>query len=39
MVRLKGLTCSERAKALIGIAHPNFREELTRAAQKMHLIV
>ena len=39
MVRLRGLTCSERAKALIGIAHPNFREELTREARKMHLIV
>lgn len=39
VVRLKGLTCSERAKALIGIAHPNFREELTEAAKKMHLIV
>ncbi|MEG1633583.1 MAG: acetyl-CoA hydrolase/transferase C-terminal domain-containing protein [Oscillospiraceae bacterium] len=39
MVRLKGLTCSERAKALIGIAHPNFREELTYEAQKMHIIV
>lgn len=39
MVRLKGLTCSERAKALISIAHPNFREELTKAAKEMHLIV
>lgn len=39
MIRLKGLTCSERAKALISIAHPNFREELTRAAKEMHIIV
>ncbi|MBM6869380.1 4-hydroxybutyrate--acetyl-CoA CoA transferase [Pseudoflavonifractor phocaeensis] len=39
MVRLKGLTCSQRAKALISIAHPNFREELTREAKNMHLIV
>lgn len=39
MARLRGLTCSERAKALIGIAHPNFRAELTDAARRMHLIV
>ena len=39
MVRLKGLTCAQRAKALISIAHPNFREELTQAAKKMHLII
>ena len=39
IVRLKGMTCSERAKALIGIAHPNFRDELTHAAKKMHIIV
>lgn len=39
MVRLKGLTCSQRAKALIQIAHPNFREELTQAAKRMHLMV
>lgn len=39
MVRLKGMSCSERAKALISIAHPNFREELTRAAKEMHIIV
>ncbi len=38
MVRLKGLTCAQRAKALISIAHPNFKEELTKAAQEMHLI-
>lgn len=39
IARLKGMTCSERAKALIGIAHPNFREELTEQAKKMHLII
>ena len=39
MVRLKGLTCSERARALISIAHPNFREELTKAAKDMHIII
>ncbi len=39
MARLKGLTCSQRARALIGIAAPAFREELTEAAKKMHIIV
>ncbi len=31
-VDLKGKSVSERAKALISIAHPDFREELTQAA-------
>jgi itaconate CoA-transferase len=31
-VDLKGLSLPQRAKALIGIAHPNFREELTQQA-------
>lgn len=39
IVRLKGMTCTERAKALIRIAHPDFRDALTTAAKKMHLIV
>ncbi len=39
LVRLKGLTCSERAKAIISIAHPAFRDELTAAAKKMHIII
>jgi itaconate CoA-transferase len=30
---LKGLSTSERAKALIGLAHPKFRDELTAAAK------
>ncbi len=30
---LKGLSMNERAKALIGLAHPKFREELTAAAK------
>ncbi|MCX7780120.1 MAG: 4-hydroxybutyrate--acetyl-CoA CoA transferase [Negativicutes bacterium] len=38
VAKLKGKTASQRAKALIAIAHPKFREELTRAAQKLHLI-
>jgi hypothetical protein len=29
---------TERAHALIGLAHPQFREELTAAAKKLNLI-
>ncbi len=38
MVNLKGRSLSERADLLIGIAHPDFRDELREAAQQMHLI-
>ena len=38
VAQLRGKSASERAKALIEIAHPNFREELTHAARKMHLL-
>ena len=30
MVNLKGLSVPERAKAIIGLAHPDFRPELRR---------
>ncbi len=33
--RLTGLTVKERTRALIGIAHPKFRDELSEKAQKM----
>ncbi len=33
--RLTGLNVKERTRALIGISHPGFREELTEKAQKM----
>lgn len=36
---LKGKTAGERAKALIAIAHPDFRAELTAAAKKMNLMI
>ncbi len=36
--RLKGLGAAERARALIGIAHPAFRDELTAAARAARLI-
>jgi acyl-CoA hydrolase len=35
---LHGLNLEERAKSLIGIAHPDFREELERAARAHRLI-
>lgn len=38
VVRLRGLSARERARALIGIAHPDFRAELTEQAEKLHLI-
>jgi acyl-CoA hydrolase len=38
MVNLKGKSVAERAKALISIAHPDFREELEREAYEHRLI-
>ncbi len=35
MINLKGLSTWERAKAIISIAHPDFREQLIRDAEKM----
>jgi hypothetical protein len=35
---LKGLSSTERTNALIALAHPEFREELTKAAKQLHLI-
>ncbi|HOK01414.1 MAG TPA: acetyl-CoA hydrolase/transferase C-terminal domain-containing protein [Spirochaetota bacterium] len=37
IVQLKGKSTWERAEALIGIAHPNFREELIAEAEKMNI--
>jgi itaconate CoA-transferase len=37
-VNLKGLSSTERAKALIALAHPEFRDELSEAAKQQHLI-
>lgn len=37
-VRLRGKSQRERAKSLISIAHPNFRDELKFQARKMNLI-
>ncbi len=38
MVNLKGLCVAERARAMISIAHPDFREELEREAHEQRLI-
>jgi acyl-CoA hydrolase len=38
MVNLKGKSVAERTKALISIAHPDFREELERQAHKHRMI-
>lgn len=37
-VNLKGKSTRERALNIIGIAHPNFRDELLREAENMYLI-
>jgi acyl-CoA hydrolase len=37
-VNLKGKSVAERAQALIGIAHPDFRESLEREAREKRLI-
>ena len=37
-VNLKPLTAEARARALISLAHPDFREELTEQARKLHIL-
>ena len=36
-VNVKGLSVSQKAEALISIAHPQFREELVKEAEKMKI--
>ena len=38
LVNLKGKSVAERAKALIGLAHPDFREALEREARTLGLL-
>ena len=38
MVNLKGRSVAERARALISIAHPDFRERLEREAHENRLV-
>ncbi len=38
VAQLRGRTAKQRAKALIAIAHPKFRDELTEAAARQYLL-
>ncbi|MBE5730636.1 MAG: acetyl-CoA hydrolase/transferase family protein [Clostridia bacterium] len=38
VVNLRGLSVADRAKAIISIAHPSFRDELTQKAKELGLI-
>lgn len=38
VAQLRGKSAKQRAQELIGIAHPNFRAELTEQAQRRHLL-
>jgi acyl-CoA hydrolase len=38
MAALRGASLKERSKALISIAHPDFRDELLEGAKKWYLI-
>lgn len=37
MVNIKGMSAWQRAEAIISIAHPEFRDELIEAADKMKI--
>lgn len=37
MVNVKGLSTWEKAEAIISIAHPDFRDELIKEAENMHI--
>ena len=39
IAKLRGKTLSQRVKALISIAHPKFRDELTYAAKKQNIMI
>lgn len=39
IARLRGRSLSQRTKALIGIAHPKFRDELTFLAKKQNILI
>jgi len=38
VAQLRGKSAGQRAREMISIAHPNFRQELTEAAQRMNLL-
>ena len=37
MVNVKGLSTLQKAEAIISVAHPDFRDELIKEAEKMHI--
>jgi acyl-CoA hydrolase len=39
IAQMRGRTLSQRVKGLISIAHPDFRDELTYAAKKQHILI
>lgn len=39
IAELRGKTAAQRARALISVAHPKFREELLQSAKAMHLMI
>lgn len=39
IAQMRGRTLSQRVKALISIAHPDFRDELTYAAKKQNILI
>lgn len=39
VAKLRGRTLSQRTRALIGIAHPKFRDELTHQAKKQNILI
>jgi acyl-CoA hydrolase len=38
IANLKGLSVAERARAIIGLAHPDYREDLSREARDHGLV-
>jgi len=39
VAKLRGKTLSQRAKALIAIAHPDFRDKLTYQAKRRNILI
>ena len=37
IVNLKGLSAWQKTEAIISVAHPDFRDQLIKEAEKMHI--